>query len=92
MCGAYLRPAVVWFGEMLPADAWRAAEAACAGCDLMLVVGTAAEVYPAAGLIITAKSAGARVVVINTNPSEASAIADVELIGKAGDLLPQVIG
>ena len=91
MCGAPMRPDVVWFGEMLPMDAWRKAEENATACDAMLVVGTAAEVYPAAGLIMTAKATGARIIVINTNPSDASSIADVEIIGKAGDVLPKVL-
>src|SRR5690606_5723262 len=45
-CGNLRRPAVVWFGEMLPLDAFAAAEEAAAACDLMLVVGTSGVVYP----------------------------------------------
>jgi NAD-dependent deacetylase len=89
-CGAPLRPAVVWFGEMLPAEAWARAEEAAGSCDVMLVVGTAAEVYPAAGLIALAKSAGAAIVVVNTQPSNASHLADHELIGPAGELVPRL--
>ncbi|MCB2019138.1 MAG: NAD-dependent deacylase, partial [Hydrogenophaga sp.] len=50
VCGNLRRPAVVWFGEMLPSDALTAAEVAARDCGLMLVVGTAGMVYPAAGL------------------------------------------
>jgi NAD-dependent deacetylase len=91
MCGEWLRPSVVWFGEMLPTHAWMQAEAACSACDVLLVVGTAAEVYPAAGLIDIARHDGATIIVVNTNPSGASYLADVELIGPAGELLPQII-
>ncbi|MCP3902975.1 MAG: NAD-dependent deacylase [Planctomycetes bacterium] len=90
-CGARLRPGVVWFGESLPIDAWAIAESACRTCDVLLVVGTSAEVYPAAGLIALAKGEGARIVVINTNPSAASDLADVELIGKAGEIVPGLL-
>jgi NAD-dependent deacetylase len=90
-CGAPLRPDVVWFGESLPAEAWVKAEEVCADCDLMLVVGTSAVVSPAAGLIGVAKSAGARIVVINTERGVASGLADVECIGPAGDLLPALL-
>ena len=90
-CGAWLRPAVVWFGEMLPMDVWEEAEEVCRRCDLMLVIGTAAEVYPAAGLIGLARTGGARIIVINPKPSGASAVADVELAGKAGELLPSLL-
>ena len=91
-CGAPLRPAVVWFGEMLPIAAWEEAEEVCRNCDMMLVVGTAAEVYPAAGLIGLARAAAAKIIVINPKPSQASAIADIELTGKAGQVLPELLG
>lgn len=87
-CGQPLRPGVVWFGESLPPEAWQRAEDACAECDALLVIGTSAEVYPAAGLIGLAKSGGARIIIVNTQPSGASHLADVELIGKAGEIVP----
>ncbi len=90
-CGNRLRPSVVWFGERLPSRAWAEAEEACLGCDLLLVVGTAAEVYPAAGLIGLAQRSGARIVVVNTNPSAAGEIADIELTGPAGEILPMLL-
>jgi NAD-dependent deacetylase len=90
-CGAPMRPDVVWFGETLPPDAWARGQAACTSCDVLLVVGTAAEVYPAAGLIDLAKSSGAAVIVVNTNPSAASAAAEVEVIGRAGAVLPEIL-
>lgn len=90
-CGGRLRPDVVWFGETLPARAWDAARAACAECDALLVVGTSAVVYPAAGLIALARSAGAAVVVVNTEPTAASGLADVELLGKAGEIVPRIL-
>lgn len=90
-CGDHLRPDVVWFGETLPAQAWEAAESACRRCDVLLVIGTSAAVYPAAGLIGLAKASGAGVIVINTQPSEASELADIELLGNASALVPEVL-
>jgi NAD-dependent deacetylase len=87
-CGNLVRPAVVWFGEMLPAAALEAAEQAARSCDLMLVVGTSGAVYPAAGL---ARMAGGRVVVLNPNPSELDDAADRVLRGTAAQLLPQLL-
>jgi NAD-dependent deacetylase len=86
-----MRPEVVWFGEALPMEAWAQAEQAAAECDAMLVIGTSAEVYPAAGLVHTAKSAGARIIIVNTQQSGASAFADVELIGRAGAIVPALL-
>ncbi|HRP62548.1 MAG TPA: NAD-dependent protein deacylase [Phycisphaerales bacterium] len=90
-CGARMRPSVVWFGEALPNEAWREAESACTRCDVMLVIGTSAAVYPAAGLIGIARSTGAFIIVVNTNASGASGLADIELIGPAGEIVPRLL-
>lgn len=90
-CGNQLRPGVVWFGEMLPLAVFEAAERAAQACDLMLVVGTAGAVYPAAGLAHQARSASARVVVLNPNPSELEGTADAVLRGTSAALLPQLL-
>jgi NAD-dependent deacetylase len=79
---------VVWFGEMLPWKVLAAAEEASAACDLMLVVGTAGVVYPAAGL---ARSTRGRVVVVNPEPTELDDAADSVLAGKAAQLLPRLL-
>ncbi len=90
-CSAPLRPGVVWFGEQLPIDIWSEAEAACRECDVLVVVGTSAVVYPAAGLITIARESGAKVIIINTQPSDASALADIELFGTSGTVLPKLL-
>ena len=51
-CGGRFRPQVVWFGEQLPSDVWMRAERAAASADVILVVGTSAQVYPAAALAL----------------------------------------
>ena len=90
-CGSQMRPAVVWFGEALPSSDWLDAEQACRDCDVLLVIGTSAVVYPAAGLIGLAKSAGARIIIVNTLQSDASALADVELLGNASEVVPALL-
>ncbi|HEY5855046.1 MAG TPA: NAD-dependent deacylase [Aldersonia sp.] len=70
LCGAPVRPGVVWFGEELPYEPWRCAVAAVEACDLLLVVGTSSIVYPAAGLPALARAAGAAVVEINPQPTD----------------------
>jgi NAD-dependent deacetylase len=90
-CGALMRPSIVLFGEMLPEGEWMRAHMAVVAADVLLVVGTSAEVYPAAGLIALARDHGARVIVVNTQPSAASGLATVELIGQAGDILPELL-
>jgi len=90
-CGGTLRPAVVWFGEPLPQDVWKAAENAARSAGLFLVIGTSAMVYPAAGLAQIAKSSGARVVEINIAKTQLSDQIDQFLQGPSGELLPQLI-
>jgi len=90
-CGGMLRPGVVWFGESLPAAVWRAAETAARSCDVLLVIGTSALVYPAAGLAHLAKSSGARVVEINVAETPLSREIDEFILGPSGELLPQLI-
>jgi NAD-dependent deacetylase len=90
-CGGPARPDVVLFGEMLPEGVFERAEEAASRSDLFFVIGTSAIVYPAAGLPIAAKRSGARVIEINPEMTDISFIADVTLLGKAGELLPQFL-
>jgi len=90
-CGGMLRPDIVWFHEALPEDTWEYAQLMAAQCDVLLVVGTSAVVYPAASLIPIAKrsrSPGATVIEVNLTPTEAGTLADVGLYGKSGETLP----
>lgn len=90
-CGGLVRPDVVWFGEMLPQDQYEGALNASVNCDIFFSVGTSAVVYPAAYLPIEAKKNGAFLVEINLNYTELSSIADVVLIGKSGEILPEIV-
>lgn len=90
-CGALARPDVVWFHEMLPPAIWETAEAATRACNLFLVVGTSAVVYPAAGLIEIARGGGAAVLEANLVPSADPHLVDVGLYGPAGQVLPQLV-
>ncbi len=87
-CGNLRRPAVVWFGEMLPGEVLAAAEEAVQACDLMLVAGTSGQVYPAAGL---ARATRGRVVVMNPAASELDDAAAIVLRGTAATLLPALL-
>ena len=90
-CGELLRPDIVWFHEMLPADVWRDAGRAAGLCECFLVVGTTAVVYPAAGLIDLARQRGAAVIEVNPEATAASNQADVSLRGKSGEILPLLL-
>lgn len=91
-CGDWLRPGVVWFGEMLDPRQLDAAEAAATACDVMLVVGTSGLVYPAAGLPLAARQAGATVVIVNPAPSEIDDCAHLVLRGTTAATLPPLFG
>jgi NAD-dependent deacetylase len=90
-CGAYLRPDVVWFEEMLPEAALREAEDAARHCDVLLVIGTSGEVYPAAALPRYAKQRGARVVEINPGHTPLSSLADDRIRMPSGVALPALL-
>ncbi len=90
-CSAWLRPDVVWFGEILNPQRVLAAEAACTGCDVLLVVGTSGLVYPAAGLPWLARRAGAEVVIINPQPTELDSVARIVVTGTAAAVLPLLL-
>ncbi len=90
-CGGLLRPDVVWFEEALPAAALAEAEAAALACDVFLVVGTSAEVYPAAALPLRARAHGALVVEINPAPTPLSREADHVVRMPAAQALPALV-
>jgi NAD-dependent deacetylase len=87
-CGGLRRPAVVWFGEALPADALAKAYRDAEECDLFFSIGTSAVVYPAADLAHAARQHGARVAEINAQPTPLTPLADWALTGRAGEVLP----
>ena len=93
-CGGRLRPNVVLFGEPLPAEAWAQAHGEAARCDLMLVVGSSLEVYPAASLpaMVARRAAtgGANVVIINRDPTPLDDQAGLVIRGVAGEVLEGV--
>jgi len=82
---------VVWFGENLPQTTWMMAQQLCMELDCLLVVGTSATVYPAAGLIELARQHHSAVIVVDPNPGAAGDMADVYLAGAAGEVLPALL-
>ena len=89
-CGAYIRPDVVWFEEMLPEKELSAADRAL-NCDVLLVVGTSGVVYPAAHMPFMAAQRGAKIIEVNPNRSEITQIADVFVPAPSGEALPQIV-
>jgi|YNPNPStandDraft_1061719.scaffolds.fasta_scaffold01500_4 NAD-dependent deacetylase len=91
-CGGLLKPATISFGQQMPqretAEAFRRAEQS----DLFMVVGSSLVVQPAASLPLTAKKAGAALVILNRDPTPYDSLADALLRGSAGETLEKIVG
>ena len=91
-CHELMKPDVVFFGEAIPHRALLEAERLAQHCDVMLVVGTSAQVYPAAGIPRTAKGCGAFIIECNVQPTDFTrGITDVFLEGPSGEILPRLV-
>jgi NAD-dependent deacetylase len=91
-CGSLLRPKVVWFGEMLPERVWFEAQEASSASDVVLLVGTSGAVWPAAGIPLAARRAGAFLIEVNPEETELSGSVDLVLRAPSGKILPQLAG
>ena len=90
-CGStFLKPTVVLFGEPMPADAINEAFELARQADVMLVVGSSLVVYPAADVPIVALRSGARLIVVNAEPTPFDRFAEVVIHGRSGEVLPQI--
>lgn len=90
-CGCILKPDVVLFEEQLPAVAVRQAEALMAGADLLIVVGSSLDVMPASTLPIKALNDGARLIILNHEPTYLDGRADVILRQDVAEILPLIV-
>jgi NAD-dependent deacetylase len=91
LCGGILKSATVSFGQELDERVVAAATAAAADCDVFLAVGTSLQVWPAAGLVEVAASHGARVVIVNAEPTPYDGIADLVVREPIGTALPRLL-
>ena len=90
-CGGVLKPDIVFFGEEIPIHALLNVEKTIEKTDVMLVVGTTGEVYPAAFVPIEAKRRGARIIEVNVTPSSLShEVSDILLRGKATEVMARI--
>ena len=85
-CGKYLRPDIVWFGDMLNPQVIQQASDVIQKCDLFISIGTSGVVWPAAGFPNEAKNNGAYCIEINTERTELSYLFDEVIIGKASEI------
>jgi NAD-dependent deacetylase len=90
-CGGILKSATISFGQSLVPEDLRRAELAAERCDLMLAVGSTLSVYPIAGVVPVAKRAGARVLIVNAEPTAMDDLADTVLQGSISAILPRVV-
>ena len=90
-CGEIVKPDVVFFGELLPPEAIDRAYELARAAGLMLVVGSALEVYPIAGLPQETLAAGGKLAIVNRGPTPYDARANLRIDGSAGEVLPAVV-
>jgi len=90
-CGGIQKAATISFGESLKVDVLRAATREAAHCDLLLAVGTTLQVQPAAGLAKVAVAAGARLVIVNRDPTPYDDLASALLREPIGQTLPRLV-
>jgi NAD-dependent deacetylase len=87
-CGGILKSATISFGQQLVPEVIERAMQAAIEADLFLAIGTTLQVYPVAGVVPSAKSAGARIVIVNAEPTRFDDVADIVLHQRIGDVLP----
>jgi len=93
VCGSALRPAVVLFGEEIPALPLWTAKRALRDCDLFIAIGTSGSVAPASNFVRGAEYAGARTIYLNLEPMQPPQPAFKEqYFGRAEELLPELLG
>ncbi len=90
-CGGLLRPDVVWFGEPLPHEQLERAAAAALGSQVFFSIGTSALVQPAVSLSFAAHRVGSLLVEINAERTPLSPSADHVLLGRSGEILPDLV-
>jgi NAD-dependent deacetylase len=89
-CGGILKSDTISFGQQLVPEVIERAMQAAGAADLFLAVGTSLQVYPVAGAFDIAKSAGARTVIVNAEPTPYDRLADAVLPGSISSVLPEI--
>jgi len=87
-CGGVIKPNAILFGEQLPVRVMNAARKEARRCDLMIVVGSSLTVAPAGDLPLLALQHGARLIIVNKEPTHVDGHADVDIPGDVVDVLP----
>ena len=90
-CEGHVKTATISFGQAMPAEAMQRAEQETLSCDLFMAIGSSLVVYPAAGFPALAKQNGARLVIINRDPTPLDQVADLVLHSEIGPTLSAAI-
>jgi NAD-dependent deacetylase len=91
-CGGLLKPDVVLFDELLPQGIFWLARKALDECDLLIVAGTSLEVAPVCELPLSVATRGARIVIVNREPTYLDARADVVIYDDVATVIPAIVG
>jgi NAD-dependent deacetylase len=89
-CQGLLRPDVVWFGETIPQHIWHESQKFLKQADTALICGTSGVVWPAASIPEIARLNNVQTIEINLEPTPVTAIVDLSIIGKTGEVLPDI--
>lgn len=92
VCGEPVKTATVSFGQSMPEEEMRRAAELAQHCDLFLAIGSSLVVWPAAGFPLMARNCGARLVIINNEPTEQDEIADLVIHHDIGETLGPFVG
>ncbi len=92
VCGGVIKTATISFGQPMPVEAMERASKESLACDLFLAIGSSLVVYPAASFPVVAKRNGARMVIINRDPTDLDHLADLVLNLEIGPTLGAVTG
>jgi NAD-dependent deacetylase len=91
-CGGHIKTATISFGQPMPEAEMDRARAATLAADLFIVLGSSLVVYPAAGFPLLAKRNGARLAIVNRDPTDQDEIADLVIHAAIGPTLSQAVG
>jgi len=91
-CNGMLKSDTISFGQSLVPEVLNRAFDAAQRCDLLLSIGTTLQVYPVAGLVPAAKDNGARIIIVNAQPTPFDQIADAVLRNPISEVLPKICG
>jgi NAD-dependent deacetylase len=89
-CGGLVKVATISFGQPMPQEVMRRAEIETRSCDLFIVLGSSLVVFPAAGFPVTAKRNGAKLVIVNRDPTDMDDIADLVLNTDIGPVMSAI--